>query len=122
MKSILTKALVPTGFLLMPMFAFAQTFNTGSRGNNDLFDILYTVGDILQLITMIVGALALLYFFWGLSMFIFYANQEEKRKEGRQVILWGLIALFIIFSIWGLIQVMQNTFLNDTTVRLENFF
>jgi hypothetical protein len=35
---------------------------------------------------------------------------EEKRKAGKSFMIWGLIALFVMVSIWGLVGVLSNTF------------
>lgn len=45
-------------------------------------------------------------FFWGLFQFVF---NEEKKEEGKSLMMWGIIALFIMLSFWGIIEVMQNS-------------
>lgn len=37
-------------------------------------------------------------------------NNEEKRKQGKQYMIWGIIALFVMVSIWGLVAILTNTF------------
>lgn len=75
-----------------------------------LSDILRTIGDLIELATPIVVALALLYFFWGLAQYILNAGDENKKKEGREIMIWGIVALFVMVSIWGIINVIQDTF------------
>ena len=58
------------------------------------------------------NAFALLGFLWGLSKLILNADNEQKRAEGKQILLWGIIALFAMVSIWGLLRVLENTFLS----------
>lgn len=72
--------------------------------------ILRTIGGLIELATPIVVALALLYFFWGLATYILNQGSEEKKKQGREVMIWGILALFIMVSIWGIINVIQDTF------------
>lgn len=55
-------------------------------------------------------ALALVYFFIGLIKYI----QSKDKKDHRTGILWSLVALFVLFSMWGILRVLQNTFLVDT--------
>lgn len=86
---------------LTPFIAFAA---------EGLDDTLSTLGGLISSATPIVVALALLYFFWGLATFILSAGDEEKRNKSRGVMIWGIIALFIIVSVWGLIGVVQETF------------
>lgn len=59
---------------------------------------------IQQAIPIIVG-FALLAFFWGLVKFISRVSGDEKAiEEGKKLMIWGLIALFVIISIWGILR------------------
>ena len=84
-----------------------------------LFGILSTIAGLINLATPIVVALALLYFFWGLATYILNAGNEDKKKSGRDIMIWGLIALFVMVSVWGIINVVRDTFqLNDTNIQV----
>ena len=96
------KKIVIATLALTPAIALAQGTSLG--------DILGTIGDLITSATPIIIALALLYFFWGLATFILAAGEEEKRASGRQMMIWGIIALFVIVSIWGLVGILQGTF------------
>ena len=51
----------------------------------------------------------------GILQFIYHAEDEEARKTGRKMIIWGIIGIFIMLSIWGLVRVLTNTTnLNNT--------
>ena len=58
---------------------------------------------LINLLFPVVGGLALLYFFWGLAKFILAAGDEEAREKGKSIMIWGIVALFIIVSVWGLV-------------------
>lgn len=66
----------------------------------------------LYILILVIMALALIFFLWGMLVFILNAGSEEKRKEGKQRMIWGIIALSIIVGIGGIILLLQNTFLN----------
>lgn len=55
-------------------------------------------------------ALALAYFFWGLALFIFNPTDEESRKKGQSLIIWGIIGIFLMASVFGILQVVLGTF------------
>jgi hypothetical protein len=38
------------------------------------------------------------------------SDDEEARKKGGDAILYGVIGLFAILSIWGLVSLLTNTF------------
>lgn len=58
---------------------------------------------------------ALLFFFWGLAKFIFNAGDAKGNQEGRQLMLWGVVALFVLLSVWGLVRFVQETLLGIET-------
>lgn len=58
-------------------------------------------------IKLLVGV-ALLTFFWGLVRFIFKVGGDEKVEEGRNLMVWGLVALFVMVSVWGIISFLQG--------------
>jgi len=61
------------------------------------------IGLIKLTIPVLVG-LALLAFIWGLVKFIFRVGGDEKAvSEGKNLMIWGLIALFVMLSAWGII-------------------
>ena len=52
----------------------------------------------------------------------FIAGGEEERKKGGEAILYGVIGLFLIFSIWGLVHILLGTFTFEKNNRpsIEN--
>lgn len=92
-------ALVTGIALVLPAVASAQTFGS----------IFTTFGNLVSQLTPIIVALALLYFFWGLASYILAAGDEEAKAKGRSIMIGGIIALFVIVSIWGIVNVLGNT-------------
>ncbi len=56
------------------------------------------------------AGLALALFIWGGVVMLASPGSDESRKEGRTRMLWGLIALFVLVSVWGLVQLVQVLF------------
>ncbi len=73
---------------------------------------LKVVSGIINAIIPIVLALAVLFFFWGLAMYMFKAG--ENKEEGLNIMIMGTIAIFVMVSIWGIIRVLQQTFQVDS--------
>lgn len=65
---------------------------------------------IINPIIMLLFVLALLMFFWGLAEFILKAGSDDGRTKGKQHMLWGLIGIFIMFGVYGILSVLGNTF------------
>ena len=52
--------------------------------------------------------LAVLFFLYGLMKFILNAGSEEAQKSGKNIMIWGIITLFIMVSFWGIITLIQS--------------
>ncbi len=66
--------------------------------------------NILDILVLIIIGLALIFFLWGLAKFILNAGDEEERRKGKSLLIWGLIALFVMVSVWGIINFFQSSF------------
>jgi hypothetical protein len=88
--------------VLVPAFAFAQSASTGA------FGILAVISRLLAYLIPLAITVAFLYFLYGVIKFIM-AGGEEK-AEARGVMINGIIGLFVIVSVWGLVKVITNTF------------
>ncbi len=53
---------------------------------------------------------ALIVFFWGLVQFIGNAGSEDARQKGKRNIMWGIIGMFIMISVFGIIKIILGTF------------
>jgi uncharacterized membrane protein YidH (DUF202 family) len=60
------------------------------------------------LMLLIIGA-GLLYFLWGLAQFIMNTDNESGRADGKRHMIWGVFGVFIMVSVWGILQVLFNT-------------
>ncbi len=67
--------------------------------------------DILGRIVPVIFSLALLYFFWGVAKYIYSSGDEKAAEEGKAVMLWGVIGLFVMVSIFGILQFLKRSFL-----------
>lgn len=56
-------------------------------------------------------AVALIVFLWGIFQFyIFEGQDKEGQVRGHQLMLWGIIGFAVMISIWGIVNVVANTF------------
>ncbi len=82
----------------LPLLAFAET----------LEDTVETIGGLIDLATPIIVAAALAYFFWNLVMYLGKKDDDKKKAVGGMI--YSIIALFVMVSIWGIINILQDTF------------
>jgi hypothetical protein len=79
---------------------FKQFIGSGDTG---------IIGIINTVMVPVIFALAFLVFIWGVFQFVVNAGDETKRTEGRQFILWGLLGIVVLFSVWGFVNLLLST-------------
>ena len=80
---------------------FKDFIGSGSTG---IIGVLNTV------VVPVIFAFAFAAFVWGVvNYFFLHGNEEDKRKEGKEFIFWGIIGMVILFSVWGFVNIMLST-------------
>ena len=64
-------------------------------------------GTVLANLFPVLIGLALLVFIWGVVQFVI-TDDDKKRSEGKRRMALGLIGLFAIISVWGLVILLQT--------------
>lgn len=54
-------------------------------------------------------ALALVYFLYGVFKFIRGFDNSTTREEGKKHMIWGVVGLAIMVSVYGLLNVVKST-------------
>ena len=71
-------------------------------------NIIYIINYIL---VPVLFALAFIVFLWGIAKaYIFSAGEPEEVAKGHKLVLWGVIGFVVMISLWGLVNVVANTF------------
>ena len=123
MKKILHSVFAQLGiFLVIMMFFPMTTFAAGGActsapGAINIESSNTKIGDVLNFGTCLIEksvipllfAVATVVFLYGIVMFIKEENAEQK-EMGRQFMLWGVVAFAVMFGVWGLVGVLENTF------------
>jgi hypothetical protein len=67
-------------------------------------------GAIATVLVPVIFALAFFLFVWGaVNYFFLHSGDEEKRREGRQFALWGILGMAVLFSVWGFVNIVLST-------------
>ena len=92
-----------------PVLAFAQ-------GLGQLESLVGNIRNLINSILPVLLALGVLYFFWGLITFIRSAGDPKGQEAGKSIMIWGIVALFIMVSVFGLLNWISGTVgLNNNT-------
>lgn len=97
-KIFMKKALTYAALFALPLIASAQT-------PSNLTGLISFAGDILNRLIPVLIALALVAFFWGLVQYV-WTGKSEGAKD---IMVAGLLGLFVMVSVWGIIRLAQNT-------------
>ena len=126
MKSLIRIGVLATG-LFTPLLAGAVNWAAGLDSNGNFA---FAVGNgnvgctasicgiastILYLINSVavplLFAIAFIVFLYGVAKaYIFSHGDTEAVAEGHRLVLWGLIGFAVMISLWGLVNVVSNTF------------
>ena len=71
------------------------------------------ISDIINGLIPVVLAITVLIFFWGLAMYMFNLSDTEAKQKGINIMVMGVLSLFVMVSIWGIIGILQQTFKVD---------
>ena len=81
------------------------------RTPGSLSEIIGTLIQVVGGLLNIVILLAFLVFTWGIAQFILTVDNESKKSQGKTILVWGVIVLFVLVSIKGIIAIVLNTIL-----------
>ncbi len=80
-----------------------------SAGPANFKEVVQLIIGMIQAVVPLVVGLTLLVFIWGIFQLV-RNNSEDSRKEAIAVITYGIIALFVMVSVWGLVSILTSTF------------
>ena len=67
---------------------------------------------ILGPLALLLIAVALVVFLYGIVLYIASAGNSTAQTKGRNLIMWGLIALTVLTSVWGIATMVSNSLFN----------
>lgn len=89
---------------LFPVIAHAET-------PKNFAELAASLVNIIDMGTGVLIVLGFAVYFWGISTNILqFEDDPDKRKA---YFFWGLLVLFVMVSIWGIINLLGNTLFGD---------
>lgn len=98
------KFAITFGALALPLVSFAALSNVSG--------LVTDVGSLINKVIPILFALAMLGFFYGLVMYIF--GKEDNKDQAKKTMIWGVVAIFVMASVWGLVRFLGTAVGVDT--------
>jgi len=97
------KILISVATFATPLMALAQS------KVNSVWDLFSMANRVLNSLVPLFIALAVVYFIWEVFRYA-VAGDEDKKKEAKTHIIWGIVGIFVMVSVWGLVNILQGTF------------
>jgi hypothetical protein len=72
------------------------------------------IGGLLKPVVPLLIGLAVVLFIYGVLVFMF-SEGGEKKEDGKKFMFWGIIGIFVMVSVWGLVAILQGTFNLENT-------
>jgi hypothetical protein len=92
----------------LPFMAFAQNVPNIGKGSY-LGTLVDQAKALLDQLVVFLIALAVVWFIWNVIKYTM-AGDEEGKENAKKQMIWGIIAIAVIVSIWGLVAILQNLF------------
>lgn len=111
MKKLLTKTILILT-ILSPLSVFAAQGDPGITDFSGLGDFINNIKkNVVVNLSALFLTTAVVAFFYGVINYIIAIRNGDSdgTKSGRNFMLWGLIALFVMFSVWGIVTFAQKT-------------
>jgi hypothetical protein len=86
----------------------------------DLKSLIAYVMDILNSLIPLFFAIAFLAFIWGIIRYL-YAGGPKQLGEARNYIIFGIIAMTVMMSVWAIAMVIKNSFFQSTPNTIDIF-
>ena len=68
--------------------------------------------EALKAVLPVIVILAFIYFLWGLTKYL--KSEDNKKETAKNIMLRGMIALFVISGLWGIVWLLTRTFIEPS--------
>ncbi|HLC38905.1 MAG TPA: hypothetical protein VJJ80_02140 [Patescibacteria group bacterium] len=103
MNSLITFATIQS--TKIAMFPILQAPHAGGSGTEyDLWDVVYLIGNVINVALTLAGAIAIIYIIIGGYKYIISAGNPDAIAQAKSTILWAVIGLVICFAALAIIN------------------
>ena len=107
------KKLLFIGTILAPSFAFAVD-------TTPLSTFVTNMGGVVNQLIPLLSSVVVLAFFYGLIKYVLSAGDDEASKKAKSYMIRGIIGMFVLATIWGIVGFIQQTIGNKNAPTVVN--
>lgn len=100
---MIRRVLPLAALVFLPLVSAAQTLNLSPLQN-----LIGALARVLGSLVPILVTLALVVFLWGMVRYLWGSGGKADIKNSKVLMKWGLVILFVMVSVWGIIELMQQ--------------
>ncbi len=106
------RALSLLALLGLPLVSFAQSLNL-----SPVSKLIGAIAAVIGTLVPILVTLGLVVFLWGLVKYLWGHGGKADIDGAKKLMKWGLLTLFVMVSVWGIIDLMQAAFNIDKNAQ-----
>ncbi|HCB35382.1 MAG TPA: hypothetical protein DEP25_01935 [Candidatus Taylorbacteria bacterium] len=111
---------VPPGTPLPPAGGGATPTADGDKKVTTFTGLLGRLNSLINALIPFIVGLAVFVIIWGIFVYVAQAGDEEKRVQARKFIVWGVIGVFFMLSVWGLVNILVNSINLEKTINTSD--
>jgi hypothetical protein len=98
------------------MFVLAET----SRLDTGYLSSLIRGGtNLLRQVLVFLISLAVVWFIWNIIQYTI-SDDEDKKGKAKEQMIWGIVGIAVMVSVWGLVSILQGVFGLDNGANANN--
>ncbi len=97
------RALALAALVTLPLVSAAQTLNL-----SPLQSLISALAKVVGSLVPVLVTLGIAVFLWGLVRYLWGGGAKPDIKNAKLLMKWGLLILFVMVSVWGIIGLMQE--------------
>ena len=99
------KKLIYGALAFSPLLAFADV----NKAVDSATQLATGFSKIMNILIPAFFALAVVYFFYGMAKYILAAGDPDEAKKGKSIMIYGVIGLAVMASLYGLINFLTSS-------------
>jgi len=108
-KTNLVGTLLAGTIVFVPIIVFAASLKS----------MVATILSFLDQVGVALIGVAALLVVYGIVRYITAGDDPNKLSDGGKVLLWGIISLFVMVSMWGLVKLLLSSIFPTTSTSFE---
>ncbi len=94
-----------------PYSSYGNSSGSGAQCSSNSLTLCSLINNIIgylnQILFLMIGLAVVVFVYY---VFKYFIQPNEDRKQAGQYVMYSVIGFFVILSMWGLVNILQNTF------------